>query len=191
MGPSVTIPADNSFQLVLKPEFDTKYRTLMKTGYAGFHLCTIIPILVANVLEAKVCQEEANMVDDGSSELWHKRLAHMSSKGMEILLKKSFLPDVVGINLKSCVDCLAAKQHRVAFHTRSPSKRKNTLDLVQTYVYSMDLRSLGGTQYFVTFIDDHSRKVWDFVLKTKDKVLQLFQQFRARVERETSKKLTV
>ena len=131
-------------------------------------------------MQAKVCQEEANMVDNDFSELWHKRLAHMSSKGMEILLKKSFLPDVVGINLKSCVDCLVAKQHRVAFHTRSPSKRKNTLDLVQTYVYSMDLRSLGGTQYFVTFIDDHSRKVWAFLLKTKDQVFQVFQRFQAK-----------
>ena len=56
---------------------------------------------------------------------------------------------------------------------------------------SIDVISLGGAEYYVTFIDDHSRKVWDFVLKTKDKVLQLFQQFQARVERETSKKLRV
>ena len=32
-----------------------------------------------------------------------------------------------------------------------------------------------------TFIDDHSRRVWAFVLKTK--ILQAFQQFQARVEK--------
>ena len=45
----------------------------------------------------------------------------------------------------------------------------------------MDVRSLGGAEYYVTFIDDHSRKVRDFVLKTKDRVFQVFQQFQARV----------
>ena len=64
----------------------------------------------------------------------------MSSKGMEILSKKNFLLDVAGMNLKPCVDCLAGKQHRVAFQTRSPSRRKNTLDLVHTDVCSMDVR---------------------------------------------------
>ena len=133
------------------------------------------------VMQAKVCQEEANMVDNDFSELWHKRLAHMSLKGMEILSKKNFLPDVAGMNMKPCVDCLAGKQHKVAFHTCSPSRRRNTLDLVHTDVCSMDVRSLGGAQYYVNFIDDYSRKVWAFLLKTKDQVFQVFQQFQARV----------
>ena len=141
------------------------------------------------VIEVKVCQEEANMVDDGSSELWHKRLAHMSSKGMQIRSKNNFLPYVGGMNMKPCVGCLARKQHRVAFQTSPPSKRKNTLDHVHTDVCSMDIRSLGGAQYFITFIDDHSRKVWAFVLKTKGRVFQVFQQFSARGQRETGRKL--
>ena len=74
------------------------------------------------------------------------------------------------MNLKPCVDCLARKQHRVDFQTCPPSRRKNTLDLVHIDVCSMDVRSLGSAQYFVTFIDDHSRMVWAFVLETKDKV---------------------
>ena len=101
----------------------------------------------------------------------------MRSKGMDILSmlhKKNFLPDVAGMNLKPSVDCLAGKQHRVAFHTRSPSRRRNTLDLVHTDVCSIDVISLGGAEYYVTFIDDHSRKIWAFVLKTKDRVFQVF-----------------
>ena len=74
---------------------------------------------------------------------------------MEILSKKNFLPDVAGMNLKPRVDCLVGKQHRVSFHIRSPSRRGNTLDLVHTNVCSMDVRSLGGAQYYVTFINDH------------------------------------
>ena len=51
---------------------------------------------------------------------------------------------------------------------------------------SIDVISLGGAEYYVTFIDDHSGKVWAFVLKTKD---QVFQQFQAKVGRETGRKL--
>ncbi|GJT81401.1 retrovirus-related pol polyprotein from transposon TNT 1-94 [Tanacetum coccineum] len=42
---------------------------------------------------------------------------------------------------------------------------------------------------FVTFIDDHSRKVWVYTLKSKDQVLDVFKQFHALVERQTRKKL--
>ncbi|CAJ2642124.1 unnamed protein product [Trifolium pratense] len=70
--------------------------------------------------------------------------------------------------------------------------KKNFLpvkDLIHTDVCMMDSKSLGGALYFVTFIDDHSRKVWAFVLKSKDQVLGAFKQFHASVERETGRKL--
>ena len=41
----------------------------------------------------------------------------------------------------------------------------------------------------MTFIDDHSRKLWAYVLKTKDQVLSVFKELHARVERETGRKL--
>jgi len=50
-------------------------------------------------------------------------------------------------------------------------------------------KSLGGAFYFVTFIDDHSRKVWVSLLKTKDQVLEAFKEFHAKVECETGQKL--
>ena len=53
----------------------------------------------------------------------------------------------------------------------------------------MKTRSLGGALYFVTFIDDHSRKIWVYTLKTKDQVLDVFKQFQALVQRQTGKKL--
>ena len=45
--------------------------------------------------------------------------------------------------------------------------------------------------YFVTFIDDHSRKVCVTALKIKDQVLDAFKEFHDRVERERGKKLKV
>ena len=53
----------------------------------------------------------------------------------------------------------------------------------------MQTRTLGGALYFVTFIDDHSRKVWVFALKSKDQVLDAFKELHARIERETGRKV--
>ena len=46
-----------------------------------------------------------------------------------------------------------------------------------------------GSQYFVTFIDDHSKRLWATPLKTKDQVLSVFKELHARVERESGRKL--
>ncbi|KAI5335775.1 hypothetical protein L3X38_025909 [Prunus dulcis] len=48
---------------------------------------------------------------------------------------------------------------------------------------------LGGARYFVTFIDDHSRKVWVYAIRTKDQVYEVFKQFHASIERETGRSL--
>ena len=41
----------------------------------------------------------------------------------------------------------------------------------------------------MTFIDDYGRKLWAFVLKSKDQVLSFFKEFQARAERELGRKL--
>ena len=113
----------------------------------------------------------------------------MSEKGLQTLAKKQLLPDVKGTPLKTCTDCLAGKQHRVAFHKNPPTRKSHVLDLVHTDVCYMKDRSVGGALYFVTFIDDHSRKLWTFALKSKDQVLDVFKQFHTRVERDTRRQL--
>ena len=123
-------------------------------------------------------------------ELWHRRLEHISEKGLQILFRKELLLHIKGKSLKPCIDYLAGKQHKVPFHKKvQPTRRKYILDLVHSDVCSMIEKSLGGAFYFVTFIDDHSRKVWVSLLKTKDQVLEAFKEFHAKVERETGQKL--
>jgi transposase InsO family protein len=53
----------------------------------------------------------------------------------------------------------------------------------------MTEKSLGGALYFVTFIDDHSRKIFLYVLRNKWQVLDVFKEFHAKTERETGRKL--
>jgi hypothetical protein len=66
---------------------------------------------------------------------------------------------------------------------------ENDLDIVHTDVCPMTEKSLSGALYFVTFIDDHSRKIFMYVLRNNWKVLDVFKEFHAKVERETGSKL--
>ena len=56
---------------------------------------------------------------------------------------------------------------------------------MHTDICYVDTNSHGVSQYFVTFIDDCSQKLWASVLKTKDQVPSVFKEFQARAERET------
>jgi transposase InsO family protein len=53
----------------------------------------------------------------------------------------------------------------------------------------MPVKSLGGSLYYVIFIDDYSRKTWLYLLKTKDEVFSKFQEFKVEIENLTSKKI--
>jgi hypothetical protein len=55
--------------------------------------------------------------------LWHHRLGHMSEKGMQILHKRNFLPDLKQIDLDFCEHCVYGKQKRVRF-LRVEKKRR-------------------------------------------------------------------
>jgi transposase InsO family protein len=53
----------------------------------------------------------------------------------------------------------------------------------------MPHQSLGGASYFVTFIDDATRKVWAYPTRTKDRVFTIFKDWLAMVENQTDRKL--
>ena len=53
----------------------------------------------------------------------------------------------------------------------------------------MPTLSMGGAAYFVTFIDDFSRKTWVYPLRRKDEVLSIFKRFVTLVETQTGKKV--
>jgi len=49
--------------------------------------------------------------------------------------------------------------------------------------------SLGGAKYFVSSIDDYSRRIWVYPIKKKLDVFLAFKEFKARVELEFGKRI--
>jgi len=64
-------------------------------------------------------------------------------------------------------------------------KTKGLLNLVHTDVWRpLPVASVGSACYYVTFIDDFSRKVGVYFLKQKLEVFQKFKERKAKVENQ-------
>ncbi|KAI9195220.1 hypothetical protein LWI28_012848 [Acer negundo] len=94
------------------------------------------------------------------------------------------------IEVDFCESCILGKQKRVSFKKTGRAPTKEKLELVHTDVWGpASVSSIGGKQYFVTFIDDHSRKVWVYFLRHKSDVFEAFKKWKAMVENETGLKI--
>jgi transposase InsO family protein len=88
-----------------------------------------------------------------------------------------------------CRGCALGKNIKKPFSS-SENRSKGILDLIHSDVCGpMPVKSLGGSLYYVMFIDDFSRKTWLYLLKTKDEVFSKFQEFKAEVENLIDKKI--
>ncbi|KAL0329437.1 UNVERIFIED_CONTAM: putative mitochondrial protein [Sesamum radiatum] len=56
----------------------------------------------------------ASVTDFDKTSLWHKRLGHISQKGLELLQKEGVLIDKIK-KMKFCDECVMGKQHKVQF----------------------------------------------------------------------------
>ena len=72
----------------------------------------------------------------------------------------------VSKQLDFCEACVDGKYHRSHFPTGSSIRAKAPLDLVHSDVCGkLNVKSLGGAEYFLTFIDDFTHYTWVYVLK--------------------------
>ena len=105
-----------------------------------------------------------NLINENSSNLWHKRLGHISRERLERLLKDGILPNLDFTNLSVCVDCIKGKQTK---HTKKGATRSTKVfEIIHTNICGpFDTPSFGKEKYFITFIDDFSRYSYIYLLQ--------------------------
>ncbi|UYV69226.1 hypothetical protein LAZ67_6002891 [Cordylochernes scorpioides] len=127
-------------------------------------------------------------------ELWHKRFCHVNNDAIERMAKGELVKglEISSMDRSLCDDCCVAKSTKEPHKPIRNIRSKRPLELVHTDICGpMPVRSIGGSAYFLTFIDDYSRKITLFCLKHKNEVLKHFDSYLARAERETGHKLKV
>ncbi|MCO5583616.1 hypothetical protein L7F22_037529 [Adiantum nelumboides] len=133
----------------------------------------------------------ANLSSHSSSSsliLWHKRLGHISHQSIMHMKKEGLVEGLPTFQVNEepslCPSCQFGKQQRSRFN-KSTYRAKQPLELIHSDVWGpSQTTSMGGAHYFLTFVDDMSRKVWVYFLKNKSKVFSYFKQFKAMVEKE-------
>ena len=67
---------------------------------------------------------------------------------------------------------------------------KGILDYVHTNVWGpTNTTFIRGNYYFVTFIDDYSKRCWVYTMKNKREVLKLFVEWKKNMEKSTGRKI--
>jgi hypothetical protein len=90
-----------------------------------------------------------------------------------------------------CRRCELGKFTKAVFPS-SDSMSTRILDLIHTDVCGpMSWASLTGCEYYLTFIDDHSKKTWIYFLEAKSEVFKRFQEFKSLVENQTGRRIKV
>jgi hypothetical protein len=131
----------------------------------------------------------ANNNNIGDCELWHMLVAHLGHGALRILGKiVTWMPSFTTEHHQVCKGCILGKYVKAPFPKRD-SRSKGILELIHTDICgSMSSLSIGGKfRYYITFIDDFSRKTWIYFMtgKTSEELLKKFQEFKVFVETQT------
>ncbi|SGZ28089.1 BQ5605_C026g10277 [Microbotryum silenes-dioicae] len=126
----------------------------------------------------------------------HRCLGHLAPSSIQKMIAAGLLDGFgAGYSDKDveefvCNACLGSKGHRLPFPD-SESHSPERLGLVHSDVLSFPTPSLTGKRYLVTFLDDHSRKLWAYAIDHKSDVFPTFQTWLAEVELETDARLRI
>ncbi|SDA03650.1 BZ3500_MvSof-1268-A1-R1_C137g00739 [Microbotryum saponariae] len=114
----------------------------------------------------------------------HRCLGHLAPSSIQKMIAAGLLDGFgAGYSDKDveefvCNACLGSKGHRLPFPD-SESHSAERLGLVHSDVLSFPTPSLTGKRYLVTFLDDHSRKLWAYAIDHKSDVFPTFQTWLA------------
>ena len=135
---------------------------------------------------------EAAMLHDITSpcELWHRILAHLNCKDLPHVSKVvTRIPDMNIDHEGVYKGCAKGKNTKNTF-MKSKTETEGILELIHSDIYGpMPSTSLSGYVYYVSFINDYSRKTWIYFLKRKDEVFGKFKEFKALIENHSNKKI--
>jgi 5'-3' exoribonuclease 2 len=101
------------------------------------------------------------------------------------------LPDFNFDHQGVCRGCALGKNVEASFPSNK-TQTKGILNLIHSNVGGpMSIASMKGASYYVTFIEDFSRKTWIYFMKTEDEVFSHFREFKAHVKNKTRRKIKV
>ena len=116
-------------------------------------------------------------------------MGHAGERALLILVKWGLLQGAKTHKLEFCEHCVMGKQRRVKFGI-GIHNTESILEYVHSDVWGpTKSESMGVIYYFVTFVDDFSKRTWVYVMKSKKDAFNVFLKWKNMVETQTGKKI--
>ena len=134
---------------------------------------------VGNLYHLEHCRiQRVNLTDKESKEkLWHRRFGHVGEQNLQRIARERLvrrfdydLSNKIGF----CETYVGGIHHRTPFGS-STTRTTEALELMHSDVCGkMQVKSLGGAEYFLTFTDDKTRYTWVYIFKNEGSSVRLF-----------------
>ena len=125
--------------------------------------------------------------------LWHKRLGHFHARGMQRMLQSGAVRGMPSFKIPTshCTGCHLGKHAKTKMPKAATYHAKKILELVHSDVCGpFKICSIGGARYFLTFVDDFSRKTWIYFLSHKSQVLEKFKHLVRMLKTSTGRNIS-
>nr|GEY82935.1 retrovirus-related Pol polyprotein from transposon TNT 1-94 [Tanacetum cinerariifolium] len=124
---------------------------------------------------------------DSLAQVWHKRVGHISEAGLQVLEKQGLFGKKSLGKLNFCENYVLGKSQQVSFGVG-----RHTTQGVIDYVHSdlwgpSQVESLGGKRYFLSIVDDYSRRVCVYLLRFKHEAFEKFKEWTQLAENQTGR----
>ena len=132
----------------------------------------------------KVQKGQLNLVKPTSIKLWHERLGHPEMGSIKELVKRNVISAFEEQDMPPCQDCIRGKAKKLPY-TTGKHNSTSPLDYIQSDLWGpASVNSIGGGRYYMSLIDDYSRKIWIYILKEKFEAFEKFKEWCIEVELE-------
>ena len=146
----------------------------MRNGLFKMNVMTIVPP-IKNINNKNT--SSAYMLE--SSNVWHGRLGHVNYDTLRGLINMECFPKFKLDPNHKCEICVESKLTRTSF--QSIERSSEPLELIHSNIYDLKfIQTRGGKKYFLTLLDDCTRYYYVYLLRSKDKALEMFQHFKNR-----------
>ncbi|KAL0454866.1 UNVERIFIED_CONTAM: hypothetical protein Slati_0825800 [Sesamum latifolium] len=134
-------------------------------------------------------QHKRKVNDHENAQMWHAKLGHISKDRIRRFVDSRNLEIDDLDHLPTCESYLKEKITKKPFVGQS-AIANGLLDLVHTDVCGpLSISARGGFSYFITFIDDHSRCGYIYLMRYKSEAFGRFKEYRLDIENQTNRKI--
>lgn len=129
-----------------------------------------------------------------SLQVWHERFAHVDPSIIKNIIENNTVHGASINNMSfdnlKCNGCILGKGHRNVIPKTSTTQSSHLLELIHSDINGpLETPSIGGSRYFITFIDDYSKWTAVYTMKHKSESLKYFKEYSKYAQVHIGKKV--